>query len=78
MFDNEVTSIVVKLLSVHSDLRSAIEDEDREEALRATKMSALLSMRLVSLMPNMDKAGIKPITAEEMAQLKRDLNSLIT
>ena len=79
MFNKEeMADILLRLSASHSDLRTAIEDKDREEALRATKMSALLGMRLVGIIPNMDQLGVKQISADEMSQLKKALNSLLS
>ena len=78
MFNNEANDVMLKLVASHSDLRDAIEDEDREEALRATKTAALLGMRFMGLIPNLDKIGIKHLTADEMSQMKKKLNSLLS
>ena len=78
MFDRDAIDVLLRLVASYSDLRDAIEDEDREEALRATKISALLSMRLMGLIPNLDQFGIKHVTAEEMSQLKKSLNALLS
>ena len=77
-FNQEVIDVVLRLVAAHSDLRNSIKDEDREEALRATKVSALLGMRLVGLMPSPDKLGIKHVTDEEMSELRKKLNSLVS
>ena len=77
-FDQEAKDILLRLVATHSDLRDSIKDEDREEALRATKVSALLGMRFLSLMPNPDKLGIKHVTDEEMSELRKKLNSLLS
>ena len=77
-FNQEAIDVLLRLVAAHSDLWNSIKDEDREEALRATKVSALLSMRLLSLMPNPDKFGIKYVTDEEMSELRKKLNSLLS
>ena len=41
-FNQEANDVLLRLVVAHSDLRNSVEDEDMEEALRATKMSALL------------------------------------
>ena len=69
---------ILKMIASHSDLRDAVDDGDKEEALRATKTSALLSIRLVSLIPNMELSGVKQMNADEMSQLKKALNSLLS
>ena len=77
-FDQEAIDVLLRLVAAHSDLHNSIKDEDSEEALRATKVSALLGMRLLGLMPNLDKFGIKHVTAEEMSELRKKLNSLLS
>ena len=77
-FDQEAKDILLRLVAAHSDLRDSIKDEDREEVLRATKVSALLGMRLLGLMPNPDNFGIKHVTDEEMSELRKKLNSLLS
>ena len=78
MFDKEAMNVLLKLAASYSDLRSSMKDEDREEALRATIASALLSMRLLGFIPNLDKLGVEPVTTEEVTQLKKNLNSLLS
>ena len=78
MFNSEANDVLLKLVTTHSDLRDAVDDEDKEEALRATKISALLSMRLMGLIPNLDQIGVKQMSADEMSQLKKNLNSLLS
>ena len=77
-FNQEANDVLLRLVVAHSDLRNSVEDEDREEALRATKMSALLGMKFLSLMPNPGNLGIKPVTDEEMSELRKKLNSLLS
>ena len=78
MFNPEANDTILKLVASHSDLHDAVEEEDRDEALRAVKIAALLSMRLVNLMPGGDKLGVRQMNADEMSQLKKDLNSLLS
>lgn len=70
--------VILKMIASHSDLRDAVDDKDKDEALRATKTSALLGMRLISIIPNMDRSVVKQMNADEMSQLKKDLNSLLS
>ena len=76
--NQEAIGIMFKLMTAHSDLRNSIKYEDREEALKATKVSALLGMRFLGLIPNLDKFGIKHVSDEEMSELRKKLNSLLS
>ena len=78
MLSEEAKDALLRLIVAHSDLRNSIEDEDGEETLKATKTSALLSMKLLNFMPGIDNFGIKHVTAEEMSELEKKLNTLLS
>ena len=77
-FNQEAMDLIIRLVTSHSTLREAIESKDSEEALRSVKEISLLSMRVIGMIPGLDKIGAKHLTTEEASQLKKDLSSLLS